>query len=123
MVDILMDTDTLSVVGPPDVITLVTETGATGPRGSLWFTGTGMPSSLTIPDYDSLKVGDMYVDQNDGGIYQMILLPSNTTDWIKTGNTQGGGVPVYIQTTQPSPPALWIDTSSGNITMNIVTEA
>lgn len=80
-----MNTDTLSIVGPPDVVTLVTETGATGPRGSLWFTGAGMPSSLTIPDYDSLKVGDMYVDQNDGGIYQMILLPSNALDWIKVG--------------------------------------
>ena len=83
MVDILMNTDTLSIVGPPDVVNLVTETGATGPRGSLWFTGAGMPSELTIPDYDSLKVGDMYVDQNDGYIYQMILLPSNTLDWIK----------------------------------------
>ena len=90
MVDILMDTDTLSVVGPPDVITLVTETGATGPRGSLWFTGAGMPSSLTIPDYDSLKVGDMYIDQNDGGIYQMILLPSNALDWIKVGVSAAG---------------------------------
>ena len=80
-----MNTDTLSIVGPPDVVTLVTETGATGPRGSLWFTGAGMPSSLTIPDYDSLKVGDMYIDQNDGGIYQMILLPSNALDWIKVG--------------------------------------
>ena len=86
-----MDTDTLSIVGPPDVVTLVTETGATGPRGSLWFTGAGMPSSLTIPDYDSLKVGDMYVDQNDGGIYQMILLPSNALDWIKVGVSAAGG--------------------------------
>ena len=91
MVDILMNTDTLSIVGPPDVVTLVTETGATGPRGSLWFTGAGMPSSLTIPDYDSLKVGDMYVDQNDGGIYQMILLPSNALDWIKVDVSAAGG--------------------------------
>ena len=90
MVDILMDTDTLSIVGPPDVVTLVTETGATGPRGSLWFTGAGMPSSLTIPDYDSLKVGDMYIDQNDGYIYQMILLPSNTLDWISVGMSMTG---------------------------------
>ena len=85
-----MNTDTLSIVGPPDVVTLVTETGATGPRGSLWFTGAGMPSSLTIPDYDSLKVGDMYVDQNDGGIYQMILLPSNALDWIKVDVSAAG---------------------------------
>ena len=86
-----MNTDTLSIVGPPDVVTLVTETGATGPRGSLWFTGAGMPSELTIPDYDSLKVGDMYIDQNDGGIYQMILLPSNALDWIKVGVSAAGG--------------------------------
>ena len=102
MVDILMDTDTLSIVGPPDVITLVTETGATGPRGSLWFTGAGMPSELTIPDYDSLKVGDMYVDQNDGYIYQMILLPSNALDWIKVDVSAAGAYAASAHTHAPA---------------------
>lgn len=107
MIDILMNTDTLSIVGPPDVVTLVTETGATGPRGSLWFTGAGMPSSLTIPDYDSLKVGDMYIDQNDGGIYQMILLPSNALDWIKVDVAAAGAdapLPVITATATTGEP-------------------
>ena len=32
----------------------------------------------------------MYIDQNDGGIYQMILLPSNALDWIKVGVSAAG---------------------------------
>lgn len=82
MVDILMDTDTLSIVGPPDVVTLVTETGATGPRGNSWYAGHGLPSETTIPDYSLLLTDDLYMDVLTGAIYQYLLLPSNTNNWV-----------------------------------------
>lgn len=89
-IELLMDVEDLAIVGPPENVTVAFDIGSTGKRGSLWFTGEGLPSPLTIPNYDELDIGDMYMDSSDGGIYQMILLPSNTTDWVKTDVSAAG---------------------------------
>lgn len=44
------------------------ETGAAGLRGSMWFTGTGAPSSGTVP---SAIIGDMYLDETTGNVWQL----------------------------------------------------
>ena len=86
MSDIVLNAgpDIVSVVAPPQSIKVSYEIGQTGQRGSLWFSGSGLPGPTTIPDVD-LNINDMYVDSATGEVYQYILLPTNTGDWAKTG--------------------------------------
>ena len=50
---------------------VVSGVGRTGTRGNFWFSGSGLPSTETIIDYDKLETGDLYVNKLDGWIYQL----------------------------------------------------
>lgn len=126
MSDIILDAgpDFVSVVAPPETIRVSYEIGQTGQRGSMWFTGNGLPGPATLPDLD-FNVYDLYLDGTTGNLYQYILLPSNVGDWAYVGNVGGGpagSIPVVMGDQQPTGPALWVDTTGGNLTLNIVTE-
>ena len=88
--DIKLSVDKLTVVTGPETIKLKTSVGSTGQRGSLWFSGAGKPGPTEIPNYDEILTYDMYVDTSDGRVYQYILLPSNTHEWVPTGLVIGG---------------------------------
>lgn len=125
IIEVLMDNDDLTVLAPPSQITLSYDIGPVGRRGGMWFFGSGLPNELTIPDYNELITNDLYVDSATGNIYQYILLPSNVEDWAYVGKVGGGpagGIPVVMGDQQPTGQALWVDTTGGNLTLNIVTE-
>ena len=46
-VEVLVNTDDITVLGPPPVVNVQLDIGATGVRGSKVFVGTGTPNSLT----------------------------------------------------------------------------
>ena len=51
--------------GPPGPQGPTGPAGATGTRGSLWYTGTGAPGTIT-----GVLTGDMYLDTASGDVYQ-----------------------------------------------------
>lgn len=78
-IDVLLENDTLVVLGPPSIVNLQLDTGATGVRGSLTYVGSGLPSALTIPNYSSILPGDLYINtqpgQNYSWLYQYQVMP------------------------------------------------
>lgn len=48
MVDVLLDTEDITVIGGPSVVNIQTDFGPPGPRGSLIFVGNGNPNEITI---------------------------------------------------------------------------
>lgn len=81
--------DRVSVVVPPSSIKVSYDVGRTGRRGSIWFSGSGAPGPLTLPEVE-LFVNDMYSDSITGKVYQYILLPNNTLDWVVSGQSTSG---------------------------------
>ena len=81
--------DRVSVVVPPSSIKVSYDVGRTGRRGSIWFSGSGAPGPLTLPEVE-LFVNDMYSDSVTGKVYQYILLPNNTLDWVVSGQSTSG---------------------------------
>ena len=55
----------------------------------MWFYGSGAPGPLTLPEVE-LFVNDMYSDSVTGNVYQYILLPNNTLDWVISGQSTAG---------------------------------
>lgn len=90
MTIIPVDVDRLKVHAGPDVVKMEVSVGRTGQRGSRWFSGPGMPSELTIPDYGQLVTNDLYFDTETGVVYQYIMLPSNTRDWVEVYTLDAG---------------------------------
>jgi hypothetical protein len=111
MTIIPVDVDRLKVHAGPDVVKLEVSVGRTGQRGSQWFSGPGMPSELNIPDYDQLVTNDLYFDTETGVVYQYIMLPSNTRDWVEV-YTLGTGSQIHVGDTAPADTnKVWIDTT------------
>lgn len=65
-IDTILSNDSLVVVGPPASVTINTDIGAKGDRGSIFFSGAGAPTSLNTPES---QVGDLYIDRALGGNY------------------------------------------------------
>ena len=82
--------DRVSVVVPPSSIKVSYDVGRTGRRGSIWFSGSGAPGPLTLPEAE-LLVNDMYMDSASGWVWQYVLLPNNTADWVKAYQASAGG--------------------------------
>ena len=111
MTIIPVDVDRLKVHAGPDVVKMEVSVGRTGQRGSRWFSGPGMPSELNIPDYDQLVTNDLYFDTETGVVYQYIMLPSNTRDWVEV-YTLGTGSQIHVGDTAPADTnKVWIDTT------------
>lgn len=84
MVDIVLSTEDLTILGGPEAVTVEVDYGATGDRGSQIFVNTGKPNDTLAPD---AQVFDLYInilptDDEYQYIYQLQnVLGTNT--WVK----------------------------------------
>jgi hypothetical protein len=89
MVDVLLNTDDVVVIGPPASIDLLVDIGPQGVRGSKFIVGSGEPNALTLNNVllgTTLILGDMYINtapgENYGYMYQYISQPGGNT-WVQ----------------------------------------
>jgi hypothetical protein len=86
--DILLASEDITVLGPPETVELLLDIGPTGQRGSKYFVGVGNPNTLTSNDQifsQQLFLNDMYINTSPGGeygyMYQYVSEPGGNT-WI-----------------------------------------
>ena len=89
MVDVLLNTDDVVVIGPPQSIDLLIDIGPQGVRGSKFIVGSGEPNTLTASGVlfgNTLILNDMYINiapgENYGYMYQYISQAGANT-WIQ----------------------------------------
>jgi hypothetical protein len=92
MVDVLLSTDSLSVLGGPDKIELEVDYGSKGDRGSRFYTGNGEPGAPGTPGSQvpaDTAVYDMYINKYSTNgyldLYQFLTV-SNTKQWVRVGS-------------------------------------
>jgi hypothetical protein len=77
MVDYILETPELDVFGGPASVTVSTDFGKEGKRGSIYFSGNGEPEQ-TLTSSQDVEIGDLYINTNsDPAQYSWlyILLP------------------------------------------------
>lgn len=77
--DVLVNTDDLVVLGPPDTIELNVSVGQQGPRGSTFYAGLGDPNELIIQENFlnqniSPASGDIFINTESGSKYGWLYL-------------------------------------------------
>ena len=84
MPDVLLDNDDITVLGPPEIVDLLVDVGATGTRGSQVFVGVGDPNVIEIGQTPLLN--DLYINTSPGAdygyLYQYVSEPGANT-WIE----------------------------------------
>lgn len=86
MADVILNTDELIVLGGPSSITVDTNIGAQGPRGSRIFAGNGNPNDPNTVIGQTPNIFDLYInllasDEQYLYLYQYLLVDSSTT-WV-----------------------------------------
>lgn len=87
-VDVLVNTDDITVLGPPPIINVQLDIGATGIRGSKVFVGTGHPNQLTQDGSIAgqlLYLNDLYINNAPGEEYSYLyqyISSLGTNTWI-----------------------------------------
>jgi hypothetical protein len=87
-VEVLVNTDDITVLGPPPVVNVQLDIGATGIRGSKVFVGTGAPNSLTTNSAifgQTLYLNDLYINNAPGEDYSYMyqyISSLGTNTWI-----------------------------------------
>ena len=85
MAIVVLNTDDLTVFGPPDALDLSVDIGPEGQRGSQIFVGSGAPSPTSIP---SALLNDIYINAAPGPNfswlyqYQVTTSPSVPRQWV-----------------------------------------
>ena len=89
MVDVLLNTDDVVVIGPPESIDLLVDIGPQGVRGSKFIVGSGEPNALTANGVlfgNTLILNDMYINtapgENYGYMYQYIS-QAGANNWVQ----------------------------------------
>ena len=84
MPDVLLDNDDITVLGPPEIVELLVDVGATGTRGSQIFVGIGDPNVIEIGQTPLLN--DLYINASPGAdygyLYQYVSQPGGNL-WIE----------------------------------------
>jgi hypothetical protein len=119
-VDVVLDSSTLDIfAAAPATLDLNVDFGATGQRGSLWWTGTLSPTTALAAQ--DIKLNDIYLNTSTGALFQYIL-SVGTPAWEEIGSitlpqytaissttfTTGSAtisVPLSSLTSDPSPTA------------------
>lgn len=89
MVDVLLNTENVVVLGPPDSVDVLVDIGPQGTRGSKIIVGSGEPNAQTSSGVllgTTLILNDIYIDTAPGAdygyMYQYISAPGGNT-WTK----------------------------------------
>jgi hypothetical protein len=89
MVDILLNTEDVVVLGPPEQVDVLIDIGPQGTRGSKIIVGTGNPNLLTSSGVilgQALILNDVYINvsqgDNLGYMYQYVSSPGGNT-WVE----------------------------------------
>ena len=89
MVDVLLNTDDVVVIGPPESIDVLIDIGPQGVRGSKFIVGSGEPNALTTSGVlfgNTLILNDMYINtapgEDYGYMYQYIS-QAGTNTWVE----------------------------------------
>lgn len=84
MPEVIINNESIAVIGPPDTVELVLDIGPKGDRGSQIFIGSGNPNSVSIgatPEFN-----DLYINASPGAdygyLYQYVSQPGNPT-WVE----------------------------------------
>jgi len=86
MVDVLLNTEDVVVLGPPDTIDVLVDIGPQGTRGTKFIVGSGEPNPQTSSGVllgQTLILNDMYINVapgvNYGYLYQYVSQPGGNT--------------------------------------------
>jgi len=82
-VEVLVNTDDITVLGPPAEVKVQLDIGATGVRGSQVFVGTGHPNEVSIGQTPILN--DLYINNAPGDEYSYLyqyISSLGTNTWI-----------------------------------------
>jgi hypothetical protein len=82
-VEVLVNTDDITVLGPPAEVKVQLDIGATGNRGSQVFVGTGNPNATTIGQTPILN--DLYINNAPGDEYSYLyqyISSLGTNTWV-----------------------------------------
>jgi hypothetical protein len=83
ILDVLLDTPDIVVLGPPQQIDLSVDVGSQGERGSRFFVGTGNPNnSGVLPGGESFILGDVFLNSSSGAEFSWLYVYAQTP----TGN-------------------------------------
>jgi hypothetical protein len=92
MVDVLLNTENVVVLGPPETIDVLIDIGPQGPRGTKFIVGSGEPNALTSSGIilgQTLILNDMYINTSPGAnygyMYQYISQPGGNA-WVPVLN-------------------------------------
>jgi hypothetical protein len=87
-VEVLVNTEEITVLGPPPVVNVQLDIGATGIRGSKVFVGTGSPSLFTSSGSifsQDLYLNDLYINNAPGEEYSYMyqyISSLGTNTWV-----------------------------------------
>ena len=86
MVDVLLNTEDVVVLGPPETIDVLVDIGPQGTRGTKFIVGSGEPNAQTASGVllaQTLILNDMYIDVSPGVdygyMYQYVSQPGGNT--------------------------------------------
>jgi hypothetical protein len=86
MVDVLLNTEDVVVLGPPETIDVLVDIGPQGTRGTKFIVGSGQPNAQTSSGVllgQTLILNDMYIDVSPGVdygyMYQYVSQPGGNT--------------------------------------------
>ena len=92
MVDVLLNTEDVVVLGPPDSVDVLVDIGPQGTRGSKIIVGSGEPNAQTSSGVllgTTLILNDIYIQTDPGAdygyMYQYISQPGGNT-WVEVLN-------------------------------------
>jgi hypothetical protein len=84
MPDVVLNTDSITVLAPPEIIEVLVDIGPRGIRGSQFFVGVGNPNTINIGQTPNLN--DLYINTSPGGelgyLYQYQSQPGGNL-WVE----------------------------------------
>lgn len=92
MVNVLLNTEDITIFGPPDTVDLQVDIGPQGTRGSRFFVGSGNPNAQTTNgqiNSQTVNLGDLFINaspgQGYGYIYEYKSQPGGDV-WVQVLN-------------------------------------
>jgi hypothetical protein len=86
MVDIILDSEELTVLGGPSQVAVQVDLGAEGDRGSIFVVDSSEPNSITEENVISgvtVQAFDMYINTSNRKMYQYVSGDGGTLNWVE----------------------------------------